>query len=245
MEETLRAGEKWGKVNIAICDDEENVLEKLKRILLEITNREEIPCSILTFNSGKRLLEKIGEIQLVFLDIEMPDLDGIRAGLLLKRKNPDCQIMIASGREDRFKETFLIDAMRFISKPFDVEEIKEAVRAYRKRYMVGMESLELYRNRSLYEICQREIEYVSAYKGGVEVMANGQLFRKDVSLSQFEKALDESCFFRVHKAYIVNLLHVTNFTENEVWMGKVKIPLSRRHRKEFENVFMEFDIRHG
>ena len=112
MEEALRVGKKWKRVNIAICDDEENVLEKLKRLLTEITKQEEIPCSIITFNSGKSLLERIQEIQLVFLDIEMPDFDGIRTGLLMKRRNPDCQIMIASGREDRFKETFLIGAMR-------------------------------------------------------------------------------------------------------------------------------------
>ena len=110
--------------------------------------------------------------------------------------------------------------------------------------MVGTDSLELYKNRNLYEISQREIEYISAHNGGVEVMAKGRLYRKDVSLSQFEKVLDECCFFRVHKAFIVNLMYVTDFTENEVMVGKVKIPLSRRQRKAFVNTFMEFDIRH-
>ncbi len=232
-------------MTVAICDDEARVLDKLERMLLKIMEREEILCNILKFDNGKSLLERIEEIQLVFLDIEMPELDGIEAGALLKRKNPDCQIFIASGREDRFKETFRIGARRFLSKPFDEEEITEAVRAYKRKYMVGMNKLEVYRNRNSYLVSEREIAYISAYKGGVELMVNGVLYRKDVSLSQIEKILDDTCFFRIQKAYIVNLFYVTDFTENEVMAGRVKLPLSRRYRRNFVDKYMEFDIWHA
>ena len=174
----------------------------------------------------------------------MPELDGIAVGKLLKKKNPECQIIIASGRGDRFKETYQIDTLRFVSKPFDEEEIWEAIQAYQNKYMIGMDKMEVFLNRNAVWIRQKNIQYLSAYKGGVEIMVNGVLFRKEISLNRIKEQLDRICFYQVHKAYVVNLFHVTGFTEKEVAVGKIKIPLSRRNRKKFESTFMEFDIKY-
>lgn len=231
-----------GELQIAICDDEEYVLDELEQILFKVLKKEQVLGKIFKFSSGRSLLKEIKKIQVVFLDIEMPDLDGIQVGSLLKKKNEDCQIMIASGREDRFKETYRIGAMRFLSKPFDEEEITEALRAYLDQCMAYGDKLEVYKNRNSFQISQRKIEYIAAYKGGVEIMANGILYHKDISLSRLEKELDPVCFFRVHKAYIVNLHHVTDFTEQEIMVGKVRLPLSRRQRQAFKNACMEFDV---
>lgn len=232
------------ELRIAICDDEPMMRKKLHQIIAHIFEKDKIPYEVEEFDSGKNLLAHINNVQLVFLDIEMPELDGIQVGILLKRQNPDCQIIIASGREDRFKETYDLEALRFISKPYDEEEIWAAIQKYQNKYMIGMEKLEVFQNRNSIWIRQRDIQYLSAYRGGVEVMANGELYHKEISLRQAEELLDKTCFFQVHKAYTVNLFHVTDFTEKEITVGKIKIPLSKRKRKLFESTFMEFDIKH-
>lgn len=241
---TLRNDKDLNVLSIAICDDELIIMHKLEQILKKIVKKERMPCVIEKFDSGRKLLEQIKNIQLVFLDIAMPELDGIAVGKLLKKKNPECQIIIASGRGDRFKETYQIDTLRFVSKPFDEEEIWEAIQAYQNKYMIGMDKMEVFLNRNAVWIRQKNIQYLSAYKGGVEIMVNGVLFRKEISLNRIKEQLNRICFYQVHKAYVVNLFHVTGFTEKEVAVGKIKIPLSRRNRKKFESTFMEFDIKY-
>lgn len=240
MEETIHSRE----IHVAICDDEPVIRKELHKIIRRILKREEITYTLEEFDSGQQVLDEIEHIQLVFLDIEMPQLDGIEAGRQLKLKNPDCQIIIASGREDRFKETYQINALRFISKPFDEEEIREAIQAYLTQALIGMEMIEVFQNRNPSWIRQRDIQYISAYEGGIELMAKGSVYRKELSLIKLEGILDQRCFFQVHKAYIVNLFYVTDYTEKEVLVGKVRIPLSRRNRKKFESAYMDFDIQY-
>ncbi len=240
----MKSNTDFNKIRIAICDDELMMCKKLHQIIENILDKEQISFELEEFDSGKSLLEKIGNVQLAFLDIEMPELDGIQVGILLKKKNPDCQIIIASGREDRFKETYDLETLRFISKPYDEEEIRAAIQKYRNKYMIGMEKIEVFQNRNSIWIQQKDIQYLSAYKGGVEINVEGNLYHKDLSLSQAEELLDKTCFFQVHKTYIVNMLHVTDFTDKEITVGKIKIPLSKRKRKLFESAFMEFDIKH-
>ena len=57
----------------------------------------------------------------------MPQMDGIDVGKEILRQNPGCRIIIASGEWERFKEGYVIRAVRFVTKPFDEEEIAEAL----------------------------------------------------------------------------------------------------------------------
>lgn len=233
------------EIRIAICDDEPLVRRKLSRMVQEILDREEISFELEEFNSGIELLDQIENIDLVFLDIEMPELDGIETGAIIKKKNSECQIIIASGREDRFKETYRLKAMRFVSKPYERIEVREAIQAYLNERQLGLTRIEVFRDRVSYWIRQRDIEYISAFNSSVEIMVKGILYRKQGSLSQIEKLLVPELFYKVHKAHIVNLFYVADYTDKEVIMkNKTRIPLSRRQKKEFDNKYMEFDIKY-
>lgn len=233
------------EIRIAICDDEPLIRRKLSHIVHKILDRKGISFQLEEFSSGIELLDQIENIELAFLDIEMPELDGIETGVLIKRKNSECQIIIASGREDRFKETYRVKAMRFVSKPYEEEEIREAIQAYLNERQLGIERIEVFKDRVSYWIHQRDIEYISAFNSSVEIMAKGILYRKQGSLSQIEKMLEPELFYKVHKAHIVNLFCVADYTDKEVIMkNKTRIPLSRRQKKEFENKYMEFDIKY-
>lgn len=201
-------------------------------------------CEILEYNSGKELLEEIQHINLVFLDVEMPEMDGIETGKCIRRKNPECKIIIASAREDRMKETFWVNAMRFVSKPYDKAEIQEALETYLATSQLGMQTIEVFKNRKSYQIRQKEIQYIQAYNGTVNIVARNTIFRKEMTLNKIEDILDKRIFFRIHKAYIVGLFYVTDYTEKKVLIKEEKLPLSRRNRSDFERAFIEFDIIH-
>ena len=233
------------KLRIAVCDDMPMIQSELVDILREILEKEEIPCNIVAFASGKELLEQIADVDLVFLDIEMPELDGIETGVRLKNENPECQIIIASGREDYFKKTYQLKALRFVSKPFDKDEVREALQAYLNEQHMGLEKIEVFSARNSYLIRQRDIQYIEAFNGGSIFFANGKEYRSNDSLNQVEELLNKDLFYKIHKTYIVGLRHVTDYTDKAVLLGEKELPLSRRQRKEFERVYMGFDIKYN
>ena len=231
-------------LRVAICDDESLLWEQLKGLIIKVFDEEDMGYEIKEYASGKELLDQVDETDLVFLDIDMPEMDGIETGERIRDINPDCRIIIASGREDRFKETYDIDALRFVSKPYREEEVRGAIEKYRNKFMVGMEEIEVFTERKPVTIRQRDIEYISAYKGGVEIKANRELYHSDYSIRKIVKLLDATCFFQVQKSYIINLFHVKELKEKEVKVGKIIIPVSRRNRQEFESRLMDFDIKY-
>lgn len=230
------------KIRIAICDDMSEMNNTMSEILRDILDEKDIVYEISQFYSGKELLKQIEQIDLAFLDIEMPEMDGIETGEYIRRQNPRCKIIIASAREERMKETFRVNAMRFVSKPYDKEEIYEAVETYLVTFQLGMQKIEVFKNRKLYRICQREIQYIEAYNGTVNIVARNTIFRKEMTLNKIEEMLDKRIFFRIHKTYIVGLFYVKNYTENKVLIEEEQLPLSRRNRRDFERAFIDFDV---
>ena len=230
-------------MQIAVCDDKERVCIELVNVINRVLEKQGISGEVRYYTSGLELLKEIDRFQLVFLDMDMPVMDGMEVGEEIEIKNPDCRIVIASSREDRFKETYRINPLRFVSKPFKEEEVADAVEAYIEK-AIGYTEMEVFKDRISYWFRQRDIQYIASFRGYVEIMVNGDIYRKDVSLKQIEEQLEEKLFFKVHKSYIVNMLWVSKIMKNEVMVGKVAIPISRRQRKDFEDEYINFDIRY-
>lgn len=192
-----------GKICIGICDDQSEIVEELsvlvKKVLEDISFNE---CRILKSTSPLKILREIKNINILFLDMDMPEMDGIKAGKKVMLENPACKIIIATARDDRVKEAFFIPAFRFITKPFAYEELKEAMITALEE-TPGDNEIEVFRERVSFNLKERDISIIRAYNGYVEIMAGNSVFRKDISLNLLEEQLDNRIFFRV-KRYLIN-----------------------------------------
>ena len=234
-------------LRVGICDDEPLIIEALRRIILEIADKNGWGISISCFESGKALLEAVDTLEAVFLDIDMPELDGIETGKRIGERNQECKIIMATSRADKFKDAFRIQAFRFVTKPFDENEIEEALQAI-FHTQIGMEMIELYEKRNSYQIPQKDILYITAYDGYSEFVVSGRnesrLLRKECSLSELEQELSKELFFRVSRQYIVNLGKITEYAKGSIHIQGKKILISRRRKKEFEQAYLEYDLRY-
>ena len=177
---------------------------------------------------------------LVFIDLDMPGMDGIELGKRINELNLDCKIIVATGRVDRYKEAFTIQALRFVTKPFDEKEIEEALlTALLKKVGNGIITAFI-----PYDISESDIRYLMAYNGYVEIVTENGRYRKDTSLDSLECDLDKRLFVRINKGYIVNLQWIKGFDNTTVLLIDQRLPLSRRRRKNLEQKFMEFDLKY-
>ncbi len=230
-------------IKIGICDDEKIVLSVLGTLVKQSLEELEEGGKIINFHSGEELLEEAEKLDVLFLDIEMPGLDGIEVGSQIQKRNLDCKVIMATSRQDRFKEAFKINAFRFITKPFQKSEVKESLEDVLKT-RVGMEKIEVYRERVPYKLYQKDIMYMEAVDSSVEFVLRDGVFRKETSLKQLEKELDDRLFFRVNKQYIVNMKYIDIHTYKDgiIQVGAAKIRVSVRKKKEFEKAYTVYDI---
>lgn len=230
-------------LRIAICDDEKIIIDELSAMISKILKKNGYEAELTIFLNGEGILEKAEKFDVVFMDIEMPDKDGLQLGQELKERNSQCKIIMATGMVERFKEAFHIRAHRFVTKPFDKEEVEEALIS-----AIGEENrnnyIEAYYQRNQYNILQEEIQYLEAYSGYTEFEVDGKRFRKEISLVKLENMLSDILFVRVDRKYIVNLRYVQSYMNDKFVIGEKTFSISRRNRKDFERKYIEFDLKY-
>lgn len=228
------------KIVIGLCDDQPAVTEELKSLVFHYSCQTGNEVEILSFFCGEDAVESLEKLHILFLDIEMPGIDGIEVGKIFREKNKDCKIIMATGRDDRYKDAFKISAFRFVTKPFVKAEVEEALEAVFKTF-IGMECIQLYENRRIYDVRQKEIECINAYDGYIEAVVRGRKMRRDISLNKLEQLLDARMFFRISRDCIINLHFVSDYQKGIAYIGNDKKIVSRRKRREFEIMFQKFD----
>lgn len=230
-------------LQIAICDDIIEQTLTLQKYICEFCQEKNVEYKLFIYETGSQLLSEAEKLDIIFLDIEMPGLDGIETGRKIREKNMTCRIIMATCMVERMREAFFIEAFRFIVKPFDQAEVEEALQACIKK-ILGCNSIELYYNRNSYEVRQKEIQYIVTYDSYSEYFVKGKMLRSEASLTDMEECLDERLFYRVHRKYIINMAQVLSYKDGVVQMKNIAIPVSRRRKKEFEQVFIEFDLKY-
>ncbi len=228
-------------MKIAICDDEPIILTCLKRQITEIVQNRNWESEVMAFQSPIEMLEQASEWDILFLDMDMPDMDGIEAGRQMQRINPACKIVMATSHLERVKEAFTIAAHRFITKPFDRQEIEEAIQSCYAIY-AGNREIILYKNRDAYPIKLTDVRLIKSMGSYCEFWVKDEWFRKNIALAELEAELPDN-FARVHRAYMVNFDWILEYDGASIRIGEEKIPVSRRKRKAFEFAYRKYDLR--
>lgn len=232
-----------GMTEIAVCDDRVEQTEELQQYITGFCDRENVEYHLNVYTSGEALLEDVERMEIIFLDIEMPQLDGIATGKAIRAKNRSCKIIMATCMVERMKEAFYIEAFRFVTKPFDQKEVEEALEAC-LREMPGNRNMELYYMRNRYQVRQSEISYIVTYDSYCEYLVGDKILRSETSLRELEKELDSRLFYRIHRKYIINMAKIESYRNGKVKIKGDDIPVSRRRKKEFEQAYMEFDLKY-
>lgn len=229
---------------IAVCDDQKQIVEQLNGIISDSLSKTSLEYSVDDYYSGDSFLQNDKEYDIVFLDIDMPGTDGIEVGRILKQYHKSCKVVMATSLIERFKDAFRINAFRFVTKPFMIEEINEALTSAIEVEEKN-ECIELYYQRIPCEVPLKDIQYIRAYNGYSEYIVGKRIFRSEQSLSTLEKILNSQYFVRVHRQYIVNMRWIDDYYGGEIEIAGDKLPVSKRKCKEFEQEYIKFDLKNN
>lgn len=226
-------------IQIGICEDMEIEREMLKKKLVSFFIQKECDIELFQFSGGEELLDAEQKLDLVFLDIEMAGMGGISAGKQYHRRFPECKIVLVSGRLDKMREALVVEPFAFVDKPYEDAQLMWAVEEFLST-RIGYEKIVLFAQREETEVLQKDIKYAYAYESATEFVVMNQIMRKEISLNQLEKELDERMFFRVDRGNIVNLKYIENLVKNKFSIDDKRFTISVRRQKAFMDTFKKY-----
>lgn len=230
-------------LTFGLCDDEQHIHDAVEEMMECYKKENNVDIQLIHYDSAQKMLERRDKLDCLLLDIEMPKMDGIEAGLKLRNWNMEYKIIMLTAREDRFRDAFKIGAFRFVSKPVDKIELYKAIDDVRE-HMVACQNVIVYRNGVSYNIPQKDILYIEADRSSTLIFTSNLEFRSEYSLVMWKEILDERVFFQSHKSFIVNLSKVEDIQANVIRLvNGDKVSVSRRLRTSLLKAYMIYDTR--
>ncbi len=217
-------------VQIAVCDDEKIFLEDLiSQIAIQFkeTGNE---VNINSFLDGIKLLEASENIpfDILFLDIEMPGVNGIDVAEKIRAANPFVYIIFVTNRDDLVFQSIRYRPFRFIRKHFLKEELPEAIEAITTKIRTENKYYTVSFNNSSKQIRIMDIMYIESYKHDIFFYTKDEKYRIKSNLHKIEKEFEIYGFIRVHSGFLVNYRYIYSVDKTKVvLLNKEMVPLSR------------------
>lgn len=207
-------------MRVLIVDDEHLARALLREYLADHADIEIVgECA-----NGFEAVKAIGELhpELVFLDIQMPKLDGFEVVELAGTRSPDAPHYIFATAYDQFAlKAFEVHAIDYLLKPFSRERLAQALEQARSRRpqppqlqaVVAdaaqrrgyLERILIRDGARVHVVPSAAIDYIEAQDDYVQVTAAGKAWLKNQRMSELEAQLDPQVFIRIHRSYIVNV----------------------------------------
>ncbi len=226
----MRQGEETDsmKYKIGICDDECIWRDQLSQMVTTWSKHKNAQIQIMCYESAEEFLFKEGNVEtdILFLDIEMKEMNGVELAGKVRQGNKEMQIVFVTGYMDYIQEGYDVEALHYLLKPVTEEKIGQVLDRAVKRLETSGRTLLLNVHGELVRVPCYEIRYLEVCKNYVTIYAKEQ-YEVKMTLSELEEKLDES-FFRTGRSYIVNLRFIRRISKTEIILNSGEsIPMPR------------------
>lgn len=235
-----RTGEKM--LRIALCDDERSAREALY-IQLEQVIREDTEQIVYEFSSGisavNWLKKHPGEIDLLFLDMEMEGLSGLETAKQIRAFDRNLMIVFVTGYAEYVFDGYSVGAMGYLMKPVKIEELQSVFTRIRKTMLQDADRMFILKNADgTYRFALQDILYFYSDRRKVTLVTESGEYSFYEKLDSIETQLvmptdtaskisSEITFVRIHQRYLVNAQKVEHIGSTSVTIGENELPVSR------------------
>ena len=233
------------QLNVAVIDDNQTDIKYVSGLVSLWAEAADHTVRIRTFQSAEEFLfhyEEDNEFDILLLDIEMGDMNGVELAKKIRQDNDSVQMVFITGFPDFIAEGYEVSALHYLMKPVNEEKLHNVLdkavgnlEKSEKRLCVTFERQTMF-------VPLRHILYIEAQKQYVQIYCVrkseaqgseaqdggiGISYRMKESLSNVEKQVDEY-FFKCHRSFLVNLRHVSQIKSNCVVLKNgEEVPISR------------------
>ncbi len=218
-------------------DDEPLALE----IIADFASKAPVPMQLTAFENAALALKFLQEqpVDLIFLDIKMPDITGIQ--FLKSLKHPP-MVIFTTAYEEYALDGFELNVVDYLLKPIPFERFMKAVTRAQEQLSVlqprpaETDYIFVKTEYKIIKIDLEDILYIEALKDYIKIYTAHQPVLTLKSLKSFESRLPKDKFMRVHRSYLVAMNKINSVERNTVMIANQSIPISEGYRDRFYDV---------
>lgn len=231
----------------AVCDDEEVFARSIRRMLQMQFQKMRIPVTIDQFTESEALLERLKKgvyYDVLFMDIDMPGVDGIELCRQFRKFGGDALVVFVSNKEELVFQTFDVHPFRFIRKRKLHEDVE-------KLYRDIMEELDRRKDKwlrftdssqgTVFSVNVKDLMYVEARGKYCRLRMKQKEEEVKTGFQSLNERLKSFAFIQVHRSYCVNPDYIYQISADTVLLDQGEsVPLSRRRRAQIKEEYFKW-----
>lgn len=237
-------------LSFGVCDDDEIVCEAICTRIIKILKNCGIAASCDKYVSPVALYRNIergnAKYDALFLDIDMPKLNGIDLAKAVKSLKEGPEIVFVSNREDMVFETFKVRPFGFIRKNNFTHDLHDVLRSYINVRIIGNTFIALKTNNNsvLRKVKVSDIVYIESFHNKQFVyLSDGECLECLMQMSDFEQKLSKYDILRIYRSYLVNLKYVQRIERTGVLVNfkdGITLSVSRDKVQELKKTYLNY-----
>lgn len=229
---------------IGVCDDEDVIRNELIDLCKKFKDMNLMEMEIVSFPSGESLLEFKDSIDILFLDIQMKGINGLKTAEKIREKDESMTIIFLTGFRGFMQDGYRVRAFRYLLKPLKeqdfVQALSDAISDITKnaKAIVGKDGETIF-------IKLKEIIYIEYQNRYTLVRTKKCFYESTMTMSEWEVILNTGDFFRAHKAYIVNMEYIEEIGKEILLDNGEKVELAFRQSSKLKKSCKEYRKRNA
>lgn len=224
-------------INIAVCDGSRTITNHLEKLIASASQNLSINVNCNVFSDSVSLLKniRIGNMyDLIFLDTEMPGMNGIETAKVLRTMGLSVLIIYMSSHENHIKDLIATEPIYFLSKPIEVSEFAYAFAFAVKRLTEKPLNFTFMYKKEYFKLPLNDIQYFESSNRLIHIHTanDSAFFYGKLNDIEAQLALTHRHFLRVHQSYLVNFdyIYTLNY-QNVILLDGQTLPISHEKRK--------------
>lgn len=230
-------------LKIALCDDNVQMLKILKSEIANYCKNKDLKLHINTYTQGSKLLEAKKHYDIIFLDIEIDETNGIELGKQIRKYDKSTKIIYVTAYPDYQSHAFSVHAFAYLVKPIGSKEICSVMDEI-LLYFKNDTSKTIISFKSDYEILKLYIDsiiYFECFDRKIRIVCKDNIYYCSYKLNYLIDKMKSLHFISPHKSFLINMLYVNHIKGYEITMTNGDIlPLSQKKSQQFKSSLNDF-----
>ena len=228
-------------MRILICDDEIRYINDLQGYIEEYMTNHGITYQIDTTTTPNEITDSDVVYDLVFLDIKMPEFDGIDLAYELKQRNSKVVIFFVTAFNEYQDVAMDLQVFRFFEKPFDVKRLYSSLDKAMEYIDGAYVDVFIYNNKEHKRVLVDDIIYIKNENRKTYLYTKDSEFIVRESIDEWAEKLPTTFFYQVHKSFLVNLHYVTRYNYTELYLNEtIRISVAPRKQVDFHKAWFNY-----
>ena len=229
-------------LELVLCDDEKIYRNDLKHLLSWELELSGIEYKITEFSSGEELISTLtpADSQILFLDIEMPGINGIETAKKLREQENHAQIIFVTSHPDFVFQGYEVRALNYILKPYEPEKLLKVLHTALQELHISEDRYFVVEQRAgSIRIPLDTIQYFYSEKRLVHLVTAAQTYTFYDKLNVLEDRLPNT-FARIHNRYLIHLKYLEQIDGNQAIVAGTFLPVSRAYKSPLSIAFANY-----